>query len=244
MERSSGASPMPASVVLRPASPAAERQDEPSAAAGPSAAGCPSVAADAELELPDEVRDDLCWIVGQIQHRYLAASASAVGGLPGGLKGFYVLDAAVGGTAHNQIEVARRFSIDRTVMVRLVDEMERAGLVERRPDPADRRARMIIATERGIQEHERVRRQLRAVDDHVLAPLAPADREVFTGLARLVAAHLVAMDPTRGAAACATAEVTLQSATTGCDGPGACAGGAGATDITGGPGAGRVEPGC
>ncbi len=228
---------MPASVVFQSASPAAERPAASSAVHGPAdpaIAGCPSVAADAELELPDEVRDDLRWIVGQIQHGYLAASVSAIGSLPGGLKGFYVLGAAVEGTAHNQIEVARRFSIDRTVMVRLVDEMERAGLVERRPDPADRRARMIIATERGVQEHERVRLRLRTVDDHVLAPLAPADRAVFIGLARLVAAHLVAMDPTRGAAACAAAEAEMRDTTAGCAGP----------DAPGNPGVGRAAPGC
>ncbi|WP_313954631.1 MarR family transcriptional regulator [Frankia sp. EI5c] len=134
--------------------------------------------------------------------------------------------------AHNQIEVARRFGIDRTVMVRLVDEMERAGLVRRRPAPTDRRARMIVPTELGIRAHQRARDALRTVDDHVLAPLSPAEREAFAAMAHRVSEHLVAMDPTRGAAACVAAEETLNvvaAAAGACGvaaegGAGACAG--------------------
>ncbi|MCK9899362.1 MarR family transcriptional regulator [Frankia sp. Cpl3] len=194
--------------------------------------------------MPDRVRADLGWIVGQIHHGYLVASLAAMGGLPGGLKGFYVLGAAVEGAAHNQIEVARRFNIDRTVMVRLVDEMEQAGLVERRPAPTDRRARMIIATERGVRAHERARSALRAVDDHVLAPLPPTERETFTALARVVSEHLVAMDPTKGAAACVAVEATLSPEVPPAGGPGrpgVARADAGAGDGAGGGGARRAR---
>jgi DNA-binding MarR family transcriptional regulator len=151
---------------------------------------------------PGGLRSELGWLLSQVQHGYLAAAVAAYGDLPGGMKGFYVLGAAVEGSARNQIEVARRFCIDRTVMVRLVDELERAGLVERRPDPADRRARTIAVTAAGRVRHAEVQQRLDAVDDHVLEPLSGAEREVFDVLLRQVVARLVAIDPTHGVAAC------------------------------------------
>jgi DNA-binding MarR family transcriptional regulator len=38
------------------------------------------------------------------------------------------------------------------VVGRLVDELEEAGYVERRPDPGDRRAKLIVPTERGLEQ--------------------------------------------------------------------------------------------
>jgi DNA-binding MarR family transcriptional regulator len=152
---------------------------------------------------------DLGWLVGQIQHGYLAAATRAVDSVPGGLRGLYVLGAAICGHAPNQIEVARRFGIDRTVMVRLIDDMERAGLVERQPDPADRRARRIVGTERGRAAYDEAQAQLRRVEDHVLAPLADAERASFAGMARRVVAHLITLDPGAVEGACRAASATL-----------------------------------
>jgi DNA-binding MarR family transcriptional regulator len=38
------------------------------------------------------------------------------------------------------------------VVGRLVDELEELGYVERRPDPADRRAKLIVPTRRGLEQ--------------------------------------------------------------------------------------------
>lgn len=149
--------------------------------------------------------DELGWIINQIRHGYHATAAAALDTVPGGLRGMLVLGAAATGCAPNQIEVARRYAIDRTVMVRLLDDMERAGLVERRPDPADRRARMIVCTEQGLAAYARAQEQFERVRQHVLAPLDEEEQETFLALARRVAAHLVASDPTQGLAACAEA---------------------------------------
>jgi DNA-binding MarR family transcriptional regulator len=35
---------------------------------------------------------------------------------------------------------------------RLVDELEQLGYVERRPDPADRRAKLVVPTKRGLAQ--------------------------------------------------------------------------------------------
>lgn len=54
-----------------------------------------------------------------------------------------------GGLPASQLALPHCLVIDRTVMTRLVDDIERAGLVTRRPDQADRRVRQVLATPAG-----------------------------------------------------------------------------------------------
>jgi DNA-binding MarR family transcriptional regulator len=49
-------------------------------------------------------------------------------------------------------ELARLSGRDKQVVGRLIDELEEAGYVERRPDPGDRRAKLIVPTERGLEQ--------------------------------------------------------------------------------------------
>jgi len=54
-----------------------------------------------------------------------------------------------GNDGMTQAQLARRVAIEQPTMVRTIDRMERDGLVERTPDPSDRRASRITLTERG-----------------------------------------------------------------------------------------------
>jgi len=49
----------------------------------------------------------------------------------------------------SQQDVASRLGVDRTTMVALIDELEDKGLVQRRPDPADRRRNVVTLTGAG-----------------------------------------------------------------------------------------------
>lgn len=72
-------------------------------------------------------------------------------------------------------------------MTSRLDRLEGAGLLERRPDPTDRRAILVRLTSAG---HDRASRALAAVlaaDRHFLEPLGPDDqRSVATALKRLL----------------------------------------------------------
>ena len=46
-------------------------------------------------------------------------------------------------------ELAELLAVTKQAAIKVVDEMESRGLVERRPDPADRRAKVLVLTERG-----------------------------------------------------------------------------------------------
>jgi DNA-binding MarR family transcriptional regulator len=46
-------------------------------------------------------------------------------------------------------ELARRSGRHKQIIGRIVDELEQLGYVERRPEPGDRRAKLVVPTERG-----------------------------------------------------------------------------------------------
>jgi DNA-binding MarR family transcriptional regulator len=48
-------------------------------------------------------------------------------------------------------ELARLAHVRKQTMAQAVDELEKLGYVERRPDPADGRARLVLLTERGTR---------------------------------------------------------------------------------------------
>jgi DNA-binding MarR family transcriptional regulator len=49
-------------------------------------------------------------------------------------------------------ELARLSGRHKQIIGRIVDELEQLGYVERRPDPEDRRAKLIFPTERGLDQ--------------------------------------------------------------------------------------------
>ena len=65
--------------------------------------------------------------------------------------GYTVLVAVANSPATSQLALAQAVSVDKSKLVLVIDELESAGLVHRRPDPTDRRARRIEATDAGHQ---------------------------------------------------------------------------------------------
>src|SRR4030088_3110217 len=89
---------------------------------------------------------DLGFALGVIFRAYLKAANAVVCDIPGGPRGYQILVAAAQHPAGGQGALAQRLGVDRTVMTYLIDDLAQAGLVERRPDPVDRRSRHIVAT--------------------------------------------------------------------------------------------------
>ena len=121
--------------------------------AGTGAARGPAADGAARAPAPDAaactLSNDLGWALGAVFRGYVKATHEALADLPGGPRGYQVLAAAAGDEHGSQLALAQRLGVDRTVMTYLLDSLAEAGLVERRPDPADRRARRVVATARG-----------------------------------------------------------------------------------------------
>jgi DNA-binding MarR family transcriptional regulator len=143
---------------------------------------------------------DLGWALGMVFRRYLKAAKQAAVDLPGGPRGYQVLRSAAGDTPSTQLAIAEQLGVDRTVMTYLLDELEGAGLVERRPDPADRRARQVLLTETGRGRLCDLERRLRDAEDHLLAPLEPEERDVLRRLLQRLATDTDGASPCQVAA--------------------------------------------
>jgi DNA-binding MarR family transcriptional regulator len=79
----------------------------------------------------------------------------------------------------DQISLAARLGVDRNSASVLVEQLEKRGLIDRRVNGADRRARLLRLTRIGNDLHERLRPAMRAGQRRILAPLAPNERERF-----------------------------------------------------------------
>ena len=155
----------------------------------------PSKAATAALaEPPTLLKADLGWLCAQTLAAYLRAAEPAVETMPGGMRGYLVLAAAASGCANNQLEVARRLGVDRSVMVGLLDGLEHAGLVTRKPNPTDRRERAITVTPTGSKRLAAIQTKLERVTSHILEPLSANQRERLLGALHTVVASIGMID--------------------------------------------------
>ncbi|MFE9627676.1 MarR family winged helix-turn-helix transcriptional regulator [Streptomyces sp. NPDC006527] len=136
------------------------------------------------------LEDDFGFAIGVIFRAYARAVEAAVTDLPGGPRGYFILAAAVRGEAGSQRFLADRLGVDRTMMTYLLDDLEEAGLVERKPDPADRRSRQIIATSRGEELWTALHAEVDLIDRQLLTVLPEesqtAFREMLYSIARKV----------------------------------------------------------
>ncbi|WDZ84584.1 MarR family winged helix-turn-helix transcriptional regulator [Micromonospora cathayae] len=80
--------------------------------------------------------------------------------------------------------LADQLRCDRSNVTALVDKLERAGLVERRVDPADRRLKTLVVTEAGREVRARVHQVLS--DSRLLAALGVDELAALRRLVRKI----------------------------------------------------------
>ena len=148
-----------------------------------------------ELLEGDTLRRDFGWALGVVFRAYLKAANEATGTLPGGPRGHQVLEASTRRPPVSQSVIAQEIGCDRTVMTYLLDDLEREGLLTRRPDPADRRSRQVVATDKGVERLEQLRELIVRAQDHVLQDLDEADRQTLRCLMQRSALRLDSLDP-------------------------------------------------
>jgi MarR family transcriptional regulator for hemolysin len=102
-----------------------------------------------------------------VTRAFNAALADAGGSLPVWL----ILTALRGEQWRTQLELARSLGIEGPTLTRHLDGMERAGLVERRRDPNDRRAVLVELTDAGRELHTRLRKNVVEFDERLRSGL-------------------------------------------------------------------------
>ena len=128
-------------------------------------------------KVPAILREGLGWPLARIAHAVTLAHNGALSPHGLSLRTFAVLATIEAGAARSQLEIAQTVGLDKTTLVATIDDLERRGLVQRTPDPDDRRARILAITADGRELFERAAATLRATDAGIFAQMAPEDRE-------------------------------------------------------------------
>jgi len=89
-----------------------------------------------------------------------------------------------------QVELARSLGIEAATLVRLLDGLEGAGLVERRPSVADRRAKTLHLTEAACPLIVRMEEISAASRAEILEGIPRQDLRIATKVLNLVSARL------------------------------------------------------
>lgn len=98
----------------------------------------------------------------------------------------------------SQADLGRRCQMDRSDVVAAVTELERAGFVARGADPADRRRNTVTITQPGGRQLHQLDDALDQVQDDLLAPLTPTERQTLITLLGKVLDHHSTTSPTIG----------------------------------------------
>ncbi len=91
-----------------------------------------------------------------------------------------------------QRQIAEALDIDKSSVVTIVDDLERAGLAERRPAPRDRRAYAVRITERGRERLAQAVATSARVDAELFGWLPPEELAAFTATLRKLLARMPA----------------------------------------------------
>lgn len=111
------------------------------------------------------------------------------------VRGFSVLLALPMYGPVSQRDLIARIGIDKSTMVRLIDELEDGGLVSRERTPQDRRAYSIVLTRRGEETLAEARRTADEVGDHIFGGFTDPERRQLVDLLRRLAEHAAPSRP-------------------------------------------------
>src|SRR5436190_8545248 len=137
-----------------------------------------SVSSDIEVA---EFAGQLLFRLWRASHTRTAERLDSIGLTPALFALLNVLGARDGAI---QQQLSSDMGIDPSAMVKMIDELENAGLAERRRRAGDRRAWEVAITPKGRRTLKRAKGLAMQVEDEVLGGLAAADRRQLLTLLR------------------------------------------------------------
>lgn len=91
---------------------------------------------------------------------------------------------------NNQAFYAERLEVEPITLTRTIDRMEESGWIERRPDPNDRRARILRLTGKSRQIVEQLDETVDHLFEDMLRGLSPSERNSLHALLERIGANL------------------------------------------------------
>jgi DNA-binding MarR family transcriptional regulator len=128
------------------------------------------------MNFPDTLIESVGFVLSKLAQRVIRLAEAKMAALGIQTKHVGVLATIVERGPLSQKAVGEAPLIDRTTMVQLADKLESLGLVERRPDPVDRRVSLLHLTVDGETAYRRARSLVREAEAHLLDCLSAEDR--------------------------------------------------------------------
>jgi DNA-binding MarR family transcriptional regulator len=124
-------------------------------------------------------RRDLAAMIVPLGRALMAAEQPVLRAYDLTMWGYVVLLALGDRPRRTQAALAREIGADKTRIIEDLDDLQDRGLIERRPDPGDRRAHLLSLTPAGRRIRDLAQAAVQGGEERLLARLPAGDREAF-----------------------------------------------------------------
>ena len=122
-------------------------------------------------DVAESERADLGAMVMRLGRRLLAMEQPILERHGVTMWAYVVLTALRDGPARAQAALAAAINADKTRLIPVLDDLQKRGLIEREPDPADRRVRLLGLTPEGRRLQQAVQTEIRKGEEIILAKI-------------------------------------------------------------------------
>lgn len=139
---------------------------------------------------PSRLREKETWLINQLSGTATQLVTSRLAGVDAHRYHYSMLAALDEFGPASQAALGRHVGLDRSDVAAVVAELAERGLVERAPDPADRRRNIVRITRGGLRHLAALDRLVESAQQELVEPLSAAERRQLRALlARLVDHH-------------------------------------------------------
>jgi DNA-binding MarR family transcriptional regulator len=128
---------------------------------------------------PKPRRDDLAAMLHPLLRDLVTAELPILAAHDVSMWGYGVLSALDQSPVRTQTALADAIGADKTRIIPILDELQQKGYIERRPDPDDRRVRLLEITPPGREVKNAIQRDIQRGEERWLSELTAQEREVF-----------------------------------------------------------------
>jgi DNA-binding MarR family transcriptional regulator len=136
----------------------------------------------------DDTRPDLAAMIVPLGRALTAAELPVLRAHDLSMWAYVVLLALGAEPVRGQAALAQAIGADKTRIIGVLDGLQERGLIERRPDPSDRRARLLALTPHGRRVRDSAQAGIQRREDRLLARLPGEDRAAFLRVLRTLSA--------------------------------------------------------
>nr|WP_041782350.1 MarR family transcriptional regulator [Mycolicibacterium chubuense] len=124
-------------------------------------------------------RPDLAAMLAPLLRDLIAAEEPVLAAHDVSMWGYVVLLALDRSSMRTQSALAAAIGADKTRIIRDLDRLQNRGLIERRPDPDDRRVRLLAITDAGRAVKNAIQAEIQRGEERWLGDLSAGERRTF-----------------------------------------------------------------